>query len=166
VRSHTDEIRDALIRQFAAIDRAVPTIDLDRPSRVDGWRNREVVAHLSLQPVLLARFISKRSSQAPQVRSESNLAGTRSLATVIDSAARDAAINEYTFGKSLLVPLPVLAAADLAVRHGFVTGGDGRSPAFASLLVQHGLPDSAECHPVGAREVHAKLQRKLDVSRS
>jgi len=111
----TDEIRDALIRQWEAIDRAMPAIDLDRPSRIEGWRNREVVAHLSVQPVLLVRFIAKSSSRAPQVSLESNLAGTRPLAAVIDAAARDAAIDEYTFGKNLLTALPVLAAADLAV---------------------------------------------------
>ncbi len=115
MRFDADEIRLALVRQWKVIDRAIPTIDLDRPSRVDGWRNREVVAHLSLQPVLLVRFISKQSSQAPHVSLESNLAGTHSLATVIDAAARDAAVDSYTFGKNLLAALPILAAADLAV---------------------------------------------------
>jgi hypothetical protein len=111
----SDEIRDALIRQWEAIDRAMPTIDLDRPSRIEGWRNREVLAHLSLQPVLLSRFIAKASSQAPHVSLESNLAGTRALAAVIDASAREAAIDEYTFGKNLLAALPALAAGDLAV---------------------------------------------------
>ncbi|MGO9874363.1 MAG: maleylpyruvate isomerase N-terminal domain-containing protein [Acidimicrobiia bacterium] len=115
MRSDSDEIRDALIRQWEAIDRALPTIDLDRPSRIDGWRNRQVIAHLSLQPVLLIRFIAKPSSQTPNVSLESNLAGTRSLAAVVDAAARDAAIDENTFGKNLHAALPILAAADLAV---------------------------------------------------
>jgi hypothetical protein len=115
VGSDTDVIRDALIRQWETIDRALPTIDLDRPSRIAGWRNREVVAHLSLQPVLLVRFIAKPSRETPNVSLESNLAGTRSLAAVIDAAARDAAIDEKIFGRNLHVALPVLAAADLAV---------------------------------------------------
>jgi hypothetical protein len=115
VGSDTDEIRDALIRQWEAIDRALPTIDLDRRSRIDGWRNREVIAHLSLQPVLLTRFIGHPSAQTPDVSLESNLAGTRSLAAVIDVAARDAAIDETTFGQNMHAALPVLAAADLAV---------------------------------------------------
>jgi hypothetical protein len=115
VESDTDAIREALIRQWEAIDRAIPAIDLDKPSRIEGWRNREVVAHLSLQPVLLTRFIAKSSSQAPRVSLESNLAGTRSLAAVIDVAAREAAIDQYTFGKNLLAALPVLVAADLGV---------------------------------------------------
>ena len=46
----------------------MPTIDLDGPSRIEGWRNRDVLAQLSLQPALLIRFIAKSSSQAPQVR--------------------------------------------------------------------------------------------------
>jgi hypothetical protein len=111
----TDEARDALVRQWEAIGRAMPTIDLERPSRIEGWRNREVVAHLSLQPVLLVRFVATSSNQAPQVSLGSNLAGTRSLAAVIDAAARDAVIDEHTFGKNLHAALPVLAAADLAV---------------------------------------------------
>lgn len=115
VGSDTDEIRDALIRQWEAIDRALSTIDLDRPSRIDGWRNRDVIAHLSLQPVLLTRFITTPSSQTPNVSLESNLAGTCSLAAVIDAVARDAAIDNTTFGKNLHAALPVLAAADLAV---------------------------------------------------
>lgn len=113
--SDTDVIRDALIRQWETIDRALPTIDFDRPSRIAGWRNREVIAHLSLQPVLLTRFIARPSSQTPNVSLESNLAGTRSLAAVIDAAARDAVIDENTFGQNLHVAFPVLAAADLAV---------------------------------------------------
>lgn len=113
--SDSDEIRDALIRQWETIDRATPTMDLDRPSRIEGWRNREVLAHLSLQPVLLIRFIAKSSTQAPHVSLESNLAGTRSLAAVIDAAARDTAVDEHTFGKNLCAARPVLATADLAV---------------------------------------------------
>lgn len=115
VGSDTDAVRDALFHQWEAIDRAMPLIDLERPSRVEGWRNREVVAHLSLQPVLLVRFIAKSSYQAPRVSLGSNLAGTRSFAAVIDAAARDAVIDEYTFGRNLLAALPVVAAADLAV---------------------------------------------------
>jgi hypothetical protein len=115
VGSDSGEIRDALIRQWETIDRAIATIDLDRPSRLEGWRNREVVAHLSLQPVLLVRFVAKPSSQAPQVSLESNLAGTRSLAAAIDAAAREADIDEHTFRDNLLAALPVLAAADLTV---------------------------------------------------
>ena len=37
------------------------------------------------------------------------------LAAVIDAAAREAAIDEYTFGKNVLAALPVLAAADFRV---------------------------------------------------
>jgi len=109
-----DKIREALVRQWAAIDRASVTIDLDQPSRIEGWRNREVLAHLSVQPTLLVRFIAKPSSQAPSVSLASNLAGTGSLAAVIDAAAREATIDECTFGEHLRAALPVLAAADLS----------------------------------------------------
>jgi hypothetical protein len=33
------------------------------PSRVAGWRNREVIDHLSMQPALLRRFIAAASTQ-------------------------------------------------------------------------------------------------------
>jgi hypothetical protein len=46
------------VRQWQAIAAAVATIDLETPSRVAGWRNREVVGHLCLQPALLRRFIA------------------------------------------------------------------------------------------------------------
>ena len=45
---HGEEVRDALVRQWQAITAAAATIDLEIPSRVTGWRNREVVAHLCL----------------------------------------------------------------------------------------------------------------------
>ena len=51
------QIRDALVRQWRAIAATLPGLDLAAPSRIEGWRNREVVAHLSVQPPLLARFL-------------------------------------------------------------------------------------------------------------
>ena len=41
-----DDVRTALIRQWDRIADAVPRIDRAAPSRVAGWRNREVLAHL------------------------------------------------------------------------------------------------------------------------
>jgi len=113
VGSDTDAIRDALIRQWEAIDRAMAAIDLDTPSRIEGWRNREVLTHLSVQPVLLVRFIAKASSEAPMVSLASNLAGTRSLAAVIDASAREVDVDQFTFGEKMRAARPLLAAADL-----------------------------------------------------
>jgi hypothetical protein len=111
-----DRIRAALIRQWQAVAAAIPDLDLDRPSRVLGWRNREVLAHLYVQPVLVSRFLATASSEEPQVAMSANLSATHEFSHVIDSSARDGA----TRGKfDLAVPLdrtiPDLAAADLEV---------------------------------------------------
>jgi len=76
-----EDVRDALVRQWQAIAAALPAVDLDVPSRVDGWRNREVVAHLCLQLVVLRRFVATASMQHAMVSLAANLAGTHSLVT-------------------------------------------------------------------------------------
>ena len=60
---HGEEVRDALVRQWQAITAAVATIDPETPSRVAGWRNREVVAHLRLQSALLRKFTATAPTQ-------------------------------------------------------------------------------------------------------
>ena len=84
---HGEEVRDALVRQWQAIAAAVATIDLETPSRVAGWRNREVVAHLCLQPALLRRFIATAPTQHAVVTVAASLAGTHSLARLLAGVA-------------------------------------------------------------------------------
>ena len=109
-----DEIRSALVRQWELISDAIPLIDLDRPSRVAGWRNLEVVAHLAVQPALLSKFIARASQAfAAEVSLEANLAGTHAMAAVIDTAAREAAAEPIAFAENLHDALPVLRSADL-----------------------------------------------------
>jgi Mycothiol maleylpyruvate isomerase N-terminal domain len=109
------EVRSALARQWGRIATTVPGLDLEAPSRIDGWRNREVVAHLTLQPVLLGRFLETASDRSPTVTLPSNLTGTGGLAQVVDSSARDAAARgRIDFGPALDRVLPSLQAADLA----------------------------------------------------
>src|ERR1700704_3917597 len=84
-------VRDALVRQWRVIAREAPSRDLEAESRVAGWRNREVLAHLTMQPALLARFLGTAADQPPQVDLAQNRAGTRNLAELVDSATRDAA---------------------------------------------------------------------------
>jgi len=86
VAKHGEEVRDALVRQWQAIAAAVATIDLETPSRVAGWRNREVVAHLCLQPALLRKFIATAPTQHAVVTVAPSLAGTRSLARLVDAS--------------------------------------------------------------------------------
>jgi Mycothiol maleylpyruvate isomerase N-terminal domain len=110
-----DEVRDALVRQWEAIAAAVATVDLEIASRVRGWRNREVVAHLCLQPALLRRFAAAASMRDAVVDVAANLAGTRSLAGLIDASAREAAeAGRVDFARAVEDALPSLRAADLS----------------------------------------------------
>lgn len=110
-----EDVRDALVRQWQAIAAAVATIDLETPSRVAGWRNREVVAHLCLQPALLRRFIATASTWHAVVTVAANLAGTHSLAGLVDASAREAAgAGRVDFVKAVHDAVPALQAADLS----------------------------------------------------
>ena len=103
------------MRQWQAIADAVPGVNLDAASRVGGWRNREVIAHLCLQPVLLRRFAATASTQTAVVSLAANLAGTHSLAGLIDASAREAAeLGRVDFATALDDALPPLRAADLS----------------------------------------------------
>src|SRR5271169_1335417 len=89
-----DDVRTALIRQWDRIADAVPRIDLAAASRIAGWRNREVLAHLYAQPSLLLRFLESESSTEPAVRAAQNLAGTKAFAELIDASAREGATRD------------------------------------------------------------------------
>ena len=103
------------MRQWQAIAAAVTTIDLETPSRVAGWRNREVVAHLCLQPALLRKFLATASTQHAVVTVAASLAGTHSLAGLVDAAAHDAAgAGRVDFAKAVEEAVPPLRAADLS----------------------------------------------------
>jgi Mycothiol maleylpyruvate isomerase N-terminal domain len=110
-----ERVRDALTRQWREIARAIPSRDLETASRVEGWRNREVVAHLAMQPVLLVRFLATSGSEPPRVRVADNLAGTRNLAELVDGATREAAANgKIDFAGAAEHAIGELAAADLS----------------------------------------------------
>jgi len=110
-----EEVRAALVRQWQAIGAAVPGIELDRPSRVDGWRNREVLAHLYVQPIMLGRFLETSGEvRSPALTATTNLAGTRSFGAAIDTSAREgAALGKADLAASAERVLPALLAADL-----------------------------------------------------
>jgi hypothetical protein len=115
VASRGEDARDALVRQWQAIAAAVVTLDLETASRVAGWRNREVVAHLCLQPALLRRFIATASTRHAVVTVAANLAGTHSLAGLVDASAREAAgAGRVDFAKAVHDAVPALRAADLS----------------------------------------------------
>ena len=107
-------VRDALVRQWRAIARDAPACDLDVDSRVAGWRNREVLAHLTMQPALLARFLRTAGDAAPQLDAAQNLAGTRNLAELVDAATREAAgAGRIDFASAAEEAIAVLESADL-----------------------------------------------------
>ena len=109
-----EAVRDALTRQWRLIANAIPARDLDAPSRVAGWRNREVVAHLTMQPALLVRFLGTAGSQTAQLDAAENLAGTRSLADLVDAATRDAAnAGKVDFADAAKAAIAPLESADL-----------------------------------------------------
>jgi Mycothiol maleylpyruvate isomerase N-terminal domain len=110
-----EAVRDALVRQWRAIARAIPTRDLDAPSRIAGWRNREVVAHLAMQPGLLVTFLSSASSSLPRLGVTANLSGTRELAELVDAATRKAALaGEVDFAARAEEAIAAVGPADLA----------------------------------------------------
>jgi len=109
------QARDALLRQWALLVEASPKLDLDLPSRVEGWRNRDVVAHLAMQPPLLGRFLLTAVSEPPKVTLNENLSGTRRLASVINDAAIGAADEgSLDLAANIEAVTPSLLAADLA----------------------------------------------------
>jgi len=124
-----DDVRTALIRQWDRIAEAVPRLDLAAPSRVAGWRNREVLAHLYAQPSLLLRFLESASDAEPALRAAENLTGTRAFAELIDAAARQGATRD-TFDLRLAVErarTAVLTAhlgATIETLQGSITVGD------------------------------------------
>jgi hypothetical protein len=109
-----ERVRDALARQWREIARAIPSRDLETASRVDGWRNREVVAHLAMHPALLVRFLATSGSEPPKLRVAENLSGTRSFAELVDGATREAAAQgKLDFAGAAEHAIECLAAADL-----------------------------------------------------
>jgi hypothetical protein len=81
----------ALVRQWELIADLIPEIDLTTSSRVEGWRNAEVLAHLYVQPHLVVRFLISANSGGPSMGVTDNLRGTRAFKDLIDSSAQEGA---------------------------------------------------------------------------
>jgi hypothetical protein len=108
------DIRAALLRQWRLIADSVGGLDLSAPSRIPGWRNREVLAHLAIQPSLLAKFLRDASATPSQVSLVDNLSGTAALAEMIDASARSARDEDLDFGARLLHARAAIGDADLS----------------------------------------------------
>jgi hypothetical protein len=108
------DVRLALIRQWELIADAIDGIDLTAASRCAGWTNREVLAHLYVQPHLVARFLGTESADEPALRLSENLSGTRSLSELIDRSARQgAAMNKVELRGPLQAVRQLVLQADL-----------------------------------------------------
>jgi hypothetical protein len=116
VNADITDVRTALIRQWELIADAIEAIDLSATSRVAGWTNREVLAHLYVQPRLVVRFLRSESAGAPTLGLTENLAGTRSYGELIDASARQgAALNKVELREPLDAARPLVLAARLDV---------------------------------------------------
>jgi uncharacterized protein (TIGR03083 family) len=108
------DVRSALICQWELIADAIDGIDLTAASRCEGWTNREVLAHLYVQPHLVARFLSTESADKPALRLSVNLSGTRSFSKLIDNSAREgAALNKVELRGPLEAVRQVVLQANL-----------------------------------------------------
>ena len=85
------DVRTALIRQWELIAEAFPAIDVAAPSRIDGWDNGVVLAHLYVQPHLVAKFLRTASGVEPDLDVVQNLATTGTYRQLIDASAREGA---------------------------------------------------------------------------
>jgi uncharacterized protein (TIGR03083 family) len=85
------DVRRALIRQWELLAARVDGIDLAAASRCAGWTNREVLAHLYVQPSLVARFLRTASTDRAALGVTENLSGTRFYGDLIDASAREGA---------------------------------------------------------------------------
>jgi hypothetical protein len=108
------DVRTALIRQWELIADAVDAIDLTAASRVTGWTNREVLAHLYVQPHLVARFLRSESDGQAALGLTENLSATRSFSELIDASARQgAALNKVELRGPLDAVRSLVLAAHL-----------------------------------------------------
>lgn len=108
------DVREALRRQWTRIAAAIDKLDIEEKSRVAGWRNAEVLAHLAVQPLLLGRFLVSAETADATMGLEDNLAGTHGMAETIDAAARQGAqAGKLDFARNATAVDSALTTADL-----------------------------------------------------
>lgn len=108
------DVRIALTGQWELIANAIDGIDLSAASRCTGWTNREVLAHLYVQPHLTARFLGSESADEAMLGVTENLSRTRSFSELIDASAREgAALNKTDLSCPLRAVRPLVLAANL-----------------------------------------------------
>jgi hypothetical protein len=110
-----EDVAAALVRQWELIAEAIPKFDLTRSSRIEGWRNAEVLAHLYVQPHLVVRFLLSAGSGRSNMGVTENLIGTRAFKDLIDSSAREGAtLGKFDLNGPLREARERVLAADLS----------------------------------------------------
>ena len=136
-------VGEALVRQWHRLAEAASSLDLSTATRVAGWTNREVVAHLAAQPLLLTRFLAGAAPPAAEVTLTVNLSETGALAVAVDRAARTAArTGRLDLAGNVERAIPVLMAADLGRTVGTLRGAMALADYLVTRCVEavvHGL---------------------------
>ncbi|MGC1212110.1 MAG: maleylpyruvate isomerase N-terminal domain-containing protein [Micromonospora sp.] len=143
VRTDPSAVREALLCQWRRLAEAVSTLDLCTPTRVAGWTNGELVAHLAAQPLLLTRFLAGVAPPTADVTLEVNLSETGALAAAVDRAARTAArTGRLDLAGNIDRAVPALLAADLGRTVGTLRGAMALADYLVTRCVEavvHGL---------------------------
>jgi Mycothiol maleylpyruvate isomerase N-terminal domain len=132
-----DDVRAALIRQWELIADIVDDLDLSLASRCVGWTNREVLAHLYVQPHLVARFLQTQSTNGTMLGVAENLMGTGTYSELIDTTARSgAAMNKVMLRAPLNEVRSLVLAAHLDTQIMTMQGGISVSDYLATRCVE------------------------------
>jgi hypothetical protein len=137
MKSGDDDVRSALVRQWELIAVAIPEIDLMRASRVEGWRNAEILAHLYIQPHLVVRFLLSAKSGTPTMGVSDNLKETKTFEDLIDRSARERArLGKFDLKGPLTETRDLVLAADLSETIGTFQGPISVSDYFVTRCVE------------------------------
>ena len=108
------DVRIALICQWELLADTIELIDLSAASRCRGWTNREVLAHLYVQPHVVARFLRTESADEAALSVTENLSGTKAFSGLIDASAREGgAMNKVELRAPVDAVRPLVLVADL-----------------------------------------------------
>jgi uncharacterized protein (TIGR03083 family) len=108
------DVRLALVRQWDLLADAIDLIDLSAASRCSGWTNKEVLAHLYVQPLLVAKFLRTESAEEAAIGVTENLSGTKAFSELIDASAREGgAMNKVELRAPVDAVRALVLVADL-----------------------------------------------------
>jgi hypothetical protein len=132
-----EDVAAALVRQWELIAGAIPNIDLTRSSRIEGWRNAEVLAHLYVQPHLVVRFLRSAGGGKAEMGVTDNLMGTSTFKNLIDTSARKGArLGKFDLSGPLREARELVLGADLSETIETVQGSISVSDYLVSRCVE------------------------------